>query len=378
MSSKAKCNGILLQNKTNEILLVLDKKRNWSFPKGGQETYDDSTYEGARREFKEEAGLTGFTYSYIPDSYLELSDKGNPSCNLYFARISHEHDDYGFIDGHSDPDNDIIEARWFSIESIIALDDNCFRQKRKNVCEIALSINDSEYTKQDCFLSAKKHKIISKTMSWCCRHGLDTFKSKDEELSITTDELLNKLNKDYNFPIDFTMVRRIIYDCPKQRYQLNDKRMRIRAAQGHSGGIAKGAESFLFEEIKTPVLNVMHSTDRKALISIKTHGLYKMARDQIHMCDDAKMLKQGKPILLRVDMESAMQPYTLADGTEKPGIKFYRASNGDILSPGDDHGFIPARFIIFPDVNEKQRIKEERNIKRRETYNKWVTSGISV
>lgn len=371
--SKGKCNGFVLQDKLNCIILVCNRKGGWSFPKGGQEKYDKDQYDGARREFKEESGFTGFTYFYNPDSYLELTDKGNPSCNLFFARVKDEHDYYGFIDQHSDPDNDIIESRWFSLDEIKSLPDNLFKSQRKNICEIALNTNINDYTEIDCFLSQKRHEMISKNMSWCCRHGLDTFKSKDQELSITIEELLKKLNKDYDFIVDYPIIRRIVKDCPKQRFQVNPKTMRIRAAQGHSGGVAKGSEKFLFDMIVEPVQNVMHATDRKALAMIRNTGLSKMARDHIHMCDDRKMLRQGKHVILYIDMENAMKTKILPNGKKIEGIKFYRASNGDILSPGNEEGFIPAEFIIFP-TNEN---KVEKIAKRKEAYNQWLLSGAS-
>lgn len=340
--SKGICNGFIMLDDNNKVLLVKNAKGNWSFPKGKPEDYDINEYEGARREFFEETGLIGFSYLYLPEPVVEINDKGNPSCNLFIARITDKCDYYGFIKGHIDVDKgDIIEARWFSLHEVMRLTNREFHGTRRLLIELAINIDISRFTEADCFLGKSRHELISKKMSHCCRHGLDTFKSKDSDLSITVYELIEKLKKDFPFRVDFTIIERIVKDCPKKRFEINYEKGRIRAVQGHSG--VDVDESKIFTEITEPIrADVMHATDKKALSFIKNTGLNKMARTHIHMCDNLQMIRKGKPIIIKINMESAMAA----------GIKFYRASNSVILSPGNKEGYIPACHLIFPTIDK--------------------------
>lgn len=143
------CNGIVLQNQQNEILLVCDKRGMWSFPKGKQEPRDENSYQGARREFIEETGLTNFSYSYIPKPYIEPSKTDRPGTNLFFARIIKEYSSYGFIPNHKDIDNDIVEAKWMSISEINRIPGVKFSYMRKQICEAALHNYNNLYTDID-------------------------------------------------------------------------------------------------------------------------------------------------------------------------------------------------------------------------------------
>ena len=76
-----------------------------------------------------------------------------------------------------------------------------------------------------------------------------------------------------------------------------------------------------------------------------------MGRKHIHFAKDEHLMRKGKSVLIECNMEYAMND----------GIKFYRSSNGVILTSGIN-GFLDAKYLIIHDIKDKRKSKEtERN-----------------
>lgn len=333
------CAGIVLINTDSKILLVKNSNGRWSFPKGKKEPEDKSDYYCGVREFREETGLVGFTYKFCSIPYVELKENGAQSCILYIARITVKHSDYGFIEGHKDIDEgDIIEAKFMNLIDILNLTDTEFFERRKIIALNALNEYHIVRLDQiDVMLRDWKKIHISKAMTKLLRHSLDKFKSKDIDGSVLIAEFLDIIQTTESKDTNFEIIKHIIRTCPKQRFQLNDDNTRIRAVQGHSSeGID---DELLATEITIPITGVVHMSFRNLIKKIRTTGLSKMKRQHIHFAErsDSNLLRTKCDLEIEVNMESAM-----ADG-----IRFFRAENGVIISPGNDKGFIPFEHLIF-------------------------------
>ena len=102
-------------------------------------------------------------------------------------------------------------------------------------------------------------------------------------------------------------------------------------------------------------------TDKKAVATILKSGLSKMSRTHIHFAQDSNLLRKGKSVIIKVNMESAMAA----------GIKFYLAVNNVILSSGNEDGIIPAEHLtVMVDKENKKKLseKDERKKKAYATY----------
>lgn len=332
--TKANCNGIILRNSNNEILLVLDKHGIWSFPKGKREETDSSDYECARREFMEETGLTGFNYMYIPVFYIEKSLKGNSVCNLYFAKITEQHEDYGFIPNHCDLDKDIIEARWMTLDEILSLSDIEFKPTRKDICKI--NRDDSEYTNNDCFITSNMLTNLTGKMIFLCDNMLGSFSSVDYyDSSILIDELLERFT---DKRINSSVIKRIVSDNPRRAFDINTFKMRVRFRDGLEESEEKCLSSFFFDQICEPIDNIICRTNRKILNDIRTQGISPMT----YLCENDGTHDQRNLVIINIDLELAM----------KGGIKFFRKDDGFIIST--DH--IPLEYITLPTSKVKGRI----------------------
>jgi 2'-phosphotransferase len=334
------CSGIILID-NDKILLVKNSKGRWSFPKGKKENLDLDDYSCARREFNEETGLVGFTYSFNSTPYIEMTEKGTKSCILYIAKVINKHSDYGFIEGHTDIDSgDIIESKFMNIDQIRRLSDREFYERRKNIARDVLMMTNSNilsYDRNDVMLKEWKKTNFSKAMSKLLRHSLDKFNSKQSDGSVLIEELLNKLESTETKNINLEIIKHIVRNCLKQRFQINSDKTRIRCVQGHSSEIIDSNN--LATLIKEPIENVVHMSYINIIKDIKKTGLSKMKRTHIHFAEvsDSILLRKGCNLEIGINMNTAM-----ADG-----IQFFRAENKVIISPGNKDGFIPFKHLTL-------------------------------
>jgi 2'-phosphotransferase len=146
-------------------------------------------------------------------------------------------------------------------------------------------------------------------------------------------------------------IMKVVEDNNKQRFLVAevDGVLSIRAAQGHTMEHIEDSE--LLVEITDPSEYpvCVHGTYRACLDSILNNGLNRMKRNHIHMAvgipeDDSVIsgMRASCQVVIYVNMERAMAA----------GIRFFKSSNGVILTKGlDDSGVLPPAF--FDNVEDR-------------------------
>lgn len=94
----------------------------------------------------------------------------------------------------------------------------------------------------------------------------------------------------------------------------------IRANQGHS---MKEVDNLGLYEIKEPLKECIHKTNKKAWKIIEKEGLSRMKRNHIHLSESIENLTKQGGVYIYIDTSKAL----------KNGIRFFRSDNNVILSP---------------------------------------------
>jgi putative RNA 2'-phosphotransferase len=175
----------------------------------------------------------------------------------------------------------------------------------------------------------KRLVTVSKFLSKYLRH-------EPEALGLTlepggwvlVDELLAGAAR-IGFPIAADELARVVADNDKQRFALDETGSKIRANQGHSTEV-----DLQLSEAEPPEL-LYHGTVARFVDAIRTEGLKKMARHDVHLSKDIETAskvgqRRGKPVILVI--ESARMA---ADG-----LRFRLSANGVWLT---DH--VPPQYI---------------------------------
>jgi putative RNA 2'-phosphotransferase len=172
----------------------------------------------------------------------------------------------------------------------------------------------------------------SKFLSLVLRHQPDKAGvALDEAGWAAVDELLQGCSR-AGHAITPDQLREIVRTSDKQRFALSDDGTRIRANQGHSVDVDLGYEP------ATPPEVLYHGTADRFLDSIRTQGLVKGNRHQVHLSErletaEAVGRRHGRLVVLRVrsgDMHRA-------------GIPFYKTPNGVWLTDS-----VPTEYLTFP------------------------------
>lgn len=194
---------------------------------------------------------------------------------------------------------------------------------------------------------------ISKSLSYLLRHG--AVKEKlDIDASgfiLLADLLKHQRLKSHKTTI--SDIERIVENNDKKRFSIvGDK---ICANQGHSLKVVKDDN---LEELTKDTIpsKIFHGTYLKKLPLILPNGLSKMNRNHIHFTYDLESIsgiRKSANILIYIDTEKCFQN----------GIKFFKSSNGVILSPGDNQGFIKSEYFdkIVKVNGEEVKIDEIKN-----------------
>jgi 2'-phosphotransferase len=193
-------------------------------------------------------------------------------------------------------------------------------------------------------LDAKETIVLSKLLSKVLRHdALKMGFKMGSDGRVSVDELLRH-QKFRRFTL--TNIRDVVDGCDKKRFELSeseDGALMIRASQGHT--IDSIADSELLTEVldasEVPVC--IHGTYKAFLPLILENGLNKMKRNHIHMAvglpgadEVISGMRKSCQVILYINVAAAMAA----------GVKFYRSSNGVILTAGvDGSGILPAEFI---------------------------------
>jgi 2'-phosphotransferase len=187
---------------------------------------------------------------------------------------------------------------------------------------------------------------LSKFLSLVLRH-----KAKEFGLNISSQglvgvtELLEVLKKQKGLEsVTIVDIHHVVIHCSKQRFNLTciDNNLFISANQGHSIESVTAKRKEVTDSSEIPIC--IHGTNMNAIQQIhKSGGLSRMDRNDIHMasalpeteCVISGMRKSAS-VVIWIDVERAMAE----------GIKFFISNNGVILSPGNEHGFIPSSCFM--------------------------------
>ena len=162
-------------------------------------------------------------------------------------------------------------------------------------------------------------KTISRKVTRILRHKLNTIKHDEEGFVLVND--LNKKIPELNIN-NLKEINNLYY---------------VRANQGHSSGNFN--DDKMLEILNEPIIGCYHGTYIDKVNLIQKNGLSKMSRKHIHICESDNAISGKRAscnVKIYIDMEKALND----------GIKFYRSSNGVILTSGNQHGILESKYFI--------------------------------
>lgn len=169
-----------------------------------------------------------------------------------------------------------------------------------------------------------KIKQISKSLSYWLRHRPDDIGIKvDKEGWVDISELMDKSKDKIQFT--FEDLKEVVEQNDKKRFVLDEKNMKIRAAQGHSINVEIKFKEFIPKDF------VYHGTAKRNVDAILKKGLIPQTRTHVHMSKDVETatsvgLRHSKNkndlVILKID---AMQMY-------RDGETLFISENDVILS----------------------------------------------
>ncbi len=181
----------------------------------------------------------------------------------------------------------------------------------------------------------KKLTNLGKFISLILRH-------KPEMIGIELDrngwadvkELIEGINQSSNESgkrINFEILKEIVKNNNKKRYEFNEDFTKIRACQGHSIDV-----DLELTAVKPPKV-LYHGTAERFLSQIKTEGIKKISRQFVHLSETEETAydvgkRHGKPFIIKV----------LAGKMYEDGKKFFISKNGVWLT--DD---IEVKYLEF-------------------------------
>jgi putative RNA 2'-phosphotransferase len=143
-------------------------------------------------------------------------------------------------------------------------------------------------------------KTVSKSLSYVLRHRPD---SVGLELSeggwVAVGDLLTAFQR-AGKKLSLPLLKQVVAENDKQRFEFSADGAEIRARQGHSAEVDLG-----YEPVQPPDV-LYHGTATRSLDSIMTEGLLKGHRHHVHLSTNKETMIQvarrhGKPVLLAVD-----------------------------------------------------------------------------
>jgi putative RNA 2'-phosphotransferase len=168
---------------------------------------------------------------------------------------------------------------------------------------------------------------ISKYFSYLLRH-------KPEEIGLELDDqgwafVDELIEKSTDYELSKELIDVVVETNDKQRFELSDDKLKIKANQGHSINIDLDLKPI------TPPQFLLHGTAERFLDSIKKDGLQKQKRHHVHLSESIAVAESvgkryGKLVLLRVAAQE------MADA----GFDFYRTANNVWLVDT-----VPAEYI---------------------------------
>jgi putative RNA 2'-phosphotransferase len=172
-------------------------------------------------------------------------------------------------------------------------------------------------------------KPISKRLSYILRHRPDSIGLELLEGGwLNVSDLIAALAKSGD-AISPEVLKRVVAENDKGRFEFSDDGTQIRARQGHSTPVDLGYEP------TSPPAVLFHGTATRFLDSILREGLLKGRRSHVHLSTNQETMLQvgmrhGKPVLLAID----------ASGMQHDGHVFFVTGNNVWLT---DH--VPPKYL---------------------------------
>lgn len=176
-------------------------------------------------------------------------------------------------------------------------------------------------------------KAISQYLSFILRH-------KPEEIGLTLNregwanigELISKSQPVKNVVLDEEIIKKIVSNSDKKRFQISDDGKYIRAVQGHS---TPNVDITL--KTLVPPTYLYHGTAHRFIHAIKEQGLISKDRQYVHLTENKDTAlsvgaRYGKAEILAIH---ALEMH-------KNGFEFFQAENGVWLVK-----HVPIEFIVF-------------------------------
>ncbi|CAF0919710.1 unnamed protein product [Rotaria sordida] len=184
---------------------------------------------------------------------------------------------------------------------------------------------------------------LSKSLSWLLRHAvIKEGLQFQSDGYVFVDDVLRHRSFANKYTIDD--IHQCVAIDGKQRFGLKidettGKEM-IRAHQGHSLEEANIDMREITDPTEYPT--VLHGTYMRHWPSIRDKGLSKMNRTHIHFAPGLPKesgvisgMRSNAELYIVIDMEKAL----------KDDFKFFVSNNNVILCPGNENGFLPARYF---------------------------------
>ena len=175
-------------------------------------------------------------------------------------------------------------------------------------------------------MSPKKHKELSKHLSYVLRHKPDAIGIElDENGWTSVRDLISKSPKAFSPEI----ISFIVANNDKKRFILSEDGTKIRANQGHSVNVDLALKAVI------PPSVLYHGTATRFLEPIFQDGLKKMKRHHVHLSADLETAakvgqRHGKLVILTVDTEAM----------HSANYEFFQSQNGVWLTD-----IVPAKFL---------------------------------
>lgn len=172
------------------------------------------------------------------------------------------------------------------------------------------------------------HLAVSKFLSYVLRHRPDAISlALDREGWVSMADLIANARK-AGQNLDETLVRHVVETNGKQRFEISDDGLRIRALQGHSTPhVARDLPPCV------PPERLYHGTAEQFLEVIRAEGLRSGKRHHVHLSEDVDTARRvgqrhGAPVVLAV----------AAGEMHRAGYVFHESENGvwltEFVPPG--------------------------------------------
>lgn len=161
---------------------------------------------------------------------------------------------------------------------------------------------------------------------------------KPELLSLNIDkygyvlisELVDKINANTNYTVDYETLVKMADESDKQRYKISEDGKYIKANQGHSINIEHD-----FKKVSN-IGNLYHGTKKEYLHSIMKLGLLKGNRHHVHLSSDLNTAKivanrrKGENVILEINASEML----------KDGVEIFKSDNNVLLTD-----FVDSKYI---------------------------------